>query len=186
MNVRPHALLIALTPLVAVALAACGGNDDCCDDIESYFERVDDIDNESRRRFEQLNNDITAAFPGGDEASLNDQTRGTITAAFARGEQILSDVVNDLEDITPPEEVAEAHFEAVEGYNEFRQSYAILRSRLPNILTIEDLIAALEGQGDAGQRANAACDALQKIADDNSIEVTLDCGVETQPTQQPD
>jgi hypothetical protein len=170
--------VIAATIFAAAAFAACTGNDDCCDDLQSYFERIDEIDNETRADFRELDQDIAVAFPTG--GGLNETTRGLITQAYGRGEQILDETVRDLEDISPPEEVAEAHLEAVEGYIEFRQSFAILRARVPNITSSEDLIAAIEGQADAGQRANTACDALQRIADDNGIEVTLDCGVEAQ------
>jgi hypothetical protein len=176
---RPLRLALVVAAICGVAsLAACNSDEDCCDDLESYFERVDEIDNDTREDFRILNDDLTAAFPAGG-ASLNEGTRGSLTAAFARGEQSLADVVTELEEITPPPEVAEAHFETIEGYNEFRQSYAVMRARVPNIFSAADLVAALEGQADVGQRANEACDALQKIADDNAIEVTLDCGVET-------
>ena len=175
-------LLLAFSALLAiVAFAACNNDKKCCDDLESYFERVDEIDNETRADFQDLDADIAAAFPSG-APSLNESTRGAILEAYTRGEEILSNTVRDLEEITPPEEVAEAHAEAVEGYIEFRQSWSVLRSRVPNIESLEDFIDALEGQANAGERASDACDRLQQIADTNEIEVRLDCGVEVEET----
>lgn len=183
MIARPSVCLTLLAIMVVSAhfLAACTDDEQCCDDLESYFERVDEIDNETRADFQDLDEDIAAAFPSG-APSLNESTRGAITEAYARGEEILTSAVSDLEEITPPEEVAEAHVEAVEGYIEFRQSWSVLRSRIPSIMNLEDFINALEGQANAGQRASDACDRLQEIADTNSIEVTLDCGAEVPDT----
>jgi hypothetical protein len=181
MNMRTRVTLIAAAVLAAAGFAACNDSDDCCDDLESYFERLDEIDNERRADFQQLDQDIAAVFPpGATGGSLNESTRGLIAEAYGRGEQILDESVRNLEEISPPEAVAAAHSEAVEGFIDFRQSFSVLRSRVPNINSTEDLIAAIEGQADAGERANAACDNLQQIADSNSIEVTLDCGVEVQ------
>jgi hypothetical protein len=181
MNARARLLLTAAAVLAAAAFSACNEDENCCDDLESYFERMDEIDNKTRSEFLRLDQDIAAVFPStGTGGGLNESTRGIIAEAYGRGEQILDETVRDLEAISPPDEVAEAHFETVEGYTEFRQSFATLRSRVPNINNVEDLIAAIEGQADAGQRANAACDALQEIANSNNIDVTLDCGVEAQ------
>lgn len=176
---RFRALIVPILAgmLAVTSLGACTEDEKCCDDLESYFDRLDEIDNDTRDAFEDLDADIEAAFPAG-APSLNESTRGAILEAYTRGEEILGDTVSDLEDITPPPEVTDAHNEAIEGYREFRQSWSVLRSRVPNIQTLEDFINALEGQANAGQRKNDACDALQQIADSNNIEVTLDCGVE--------
>jgi hypothetical protein len=168
---------VALIALAAVpAVSACGGEEDCCDDLESYFERLDEIDDDTKSEFEDFNRDLDETFAG--STGLTEQSRADLVAAFERGAEILAGVVDDLEEIEPPAAVAEAHREAIAGYNEFRQSFSVLASRVPNIVTGADLVQAITGQADAGQRANDACDALQRIADDNQITVTLDCGIE--------
>ena len=164
--------------VAALALSACSGSDDCCDDLESYLRRFDEIEDRSRAEFEELNRDLDNSLAN--STGLTASTRGEITNSFGRGEEILTDVIADLEKIDPPAEVADEHAELIAGYAEFRLSFATLRGRVPQIASTADLVAALAGQAEAGGRANAACDAMQELADANSIDVTFECGIENE------
>jgi hypothetical protein len=159
---------------LALTIVSCGGDDACCDDLESYFKRFDQIDNERRAAFQELDREIDETFAG--QTGLTGENRDELAAAYGRGEAILNGVVEDLQEMTPPPEAEALHEEAIDGFREFRQSFAILRVRVPNILTVQDAVEAFAGQSDPGGRAARACDALQKLADDSGIEVTLDCG----------
>jgi hypothetical protein len=171
-------LLVPVLAFAAIAgtLAACGGgDDDCCDDIESYFERIDEIDDKRRDDFVEFNRQIDVTFAG--SSGLTDENRPALIAAFTRGEEILQEIVVLLQDILPPAEVEELHEEMIEGHREFRQSFATFKTRIPNIQTDEDITNAVAGYATAGLRSRLACQELQKYADENDIDVTLDCGI---------
>jgi hypothetical protein len=162
--------------IAAAAFSACSGNDDCCADLESYLRRVDQIDNKLSADIDEMNRDLDNSIAG--SSSLTEDTRDEIAEAYGRGEEIVAGVVDDLQEIEPPPEAADEHAEAIAGFDEFRGAFATLRLRVPQIETTADLIAAITGQADAGERANAACDALQQLATANNIDVTLECGIE--------
>jgi hypothetical protein len=170
------ALFSAACAVVALgALAACSGSNECCDDVESYMHRFDEIEDDVGEDFEQLDRDLDNSIAN--SVGLTEETRVELTESFRRGEEILANAVKELEQIEAPAEIASEHLEAIDGYDDFRGSYAVLRAALPRIMSALDLVAAVTGQADAGGRMNRACAALQKRADADGIDVTFECGI---------
>jgi hypothetical protein len=126
-----------------VSLSACSGDDTCCDDLESYLRRVDKIDNGLHDDIDELSRDLDNSIAN--STGLTEATRDEIAEAYGRGEEIMAGVVDDLEGIDPPPEARDEHAEAIAGFDDFRQSFAILRSRVPQITSDAHLFAALEG-----------------------------------------
>ena len=87
------------------------------------------------------------------------------------------DFVDDLDGLNAPDEVGEAHGEAVTAGGELADMYDNAITVLDLSETFVDATLVLEGPGfvDSQDRFAAACVDLQGIADSNALDVDLAC-----------
>jgi hypothetical protein len=164
--------IIGTATALSIALVAAIGGWACNDDgesltLEEYFQRVDEIDNDSTERidanFEQVSED--------DVQSIRDAFKG-----FA---PILDDVAGDFDDLDPPDAAKDRHDAMASSLNALSDKVNELADGVDDIdaSTPDEFFAALEEQGfsEVEDAFTTACLDLQEFAADNSITVELDC-----------
>ncbi len=169
-------LLISFAALTALALAtnACGGGDELT--LEAYFQQLDSIFRNSDARLAEISADL-------DEAQQNDLSDADQAAAFreafVRSNKVFEDAINELSDLDPPVEAAQAHvsfLEATVKIHELSQEIVDDLAGLETVDAIDAYFADRQAETSAAtKRGDDTCLALQKIADDKRIDVDLAC-----------
>jgi len=177
--------IAALLALLAVA-GACedgGGGDGDALTLEAYLRTITTINDDSSAEAaaiqEQLGTDV-AGIASVDEAVeiLSDAIDDFLAVATG--------VRDDLDAIKPPPEVSDLHGQLVELYAVAATSLIGVQADLQSIDTsgdINDVVAEFESFATQvadefntlGSQSNDICLELQGIADENSVEVDLDC-----------
>jgi hypothetical protein len=176
---RLGGLSLATAGLAALgALAAACGDGGEALTLEEYFQRLDAQQEEDDRRLEALEYPFAPDFASGkSEEEIVNGTRDFFEAAL----QIREDTLDVFNGIDPPAEAEQAHAEFSEALAAMNRLNEDLVDDLAGVVATSQLdIAQLEGPefraGD--ERLGAACRALQAIADDNNIDVDLECAEE--------
>ena len=169
------ALLAAAGLLLALGAvaSACGGDGGGGLSLEEYFAKLDAAQNEVDRKFEEA---FQQEEPGLDTSEED-------VAAFAREivqdfSTILADAETAIGDLEPAAEAEDAHNTLVQAIVGARTAVESIADDIPAALPLEELDALL-GAPEVEAATNAvdeACMELQQIADDNSIDVDLECG----------
>ena len=171
MKTRLLALAVALGVLAGfgVAAGACTSEDGSALTLEEYFQQLDELDNRSNDQFSELDSQLGA------EPDID-----AFKEIFPQYVDVFDDFLADLDDIEPPDEAKDAHDEAIEAGQAFREELAGLVEDAGDAATVDEVFAGFESEafGAADQRFTDACFALQGIAAENSITVDLDCGGE--------
>lgn len=156
--------------VAVVSMAVIGGW--ACSDgggelsLDKYFEELQALD----QRFEEQGAEADAAFESEDLDEIKD--------AFSDATKAADDFVSDIGDLDPPAEAQEAHDEAVAAGRDLVSELDDVSDLVQGAESPDDLFAALadDAFGEASDRFTAACFELQGIADENNIDVTLNCG----------
>lgn len=174
-HMRPSPLfVVALIGVLAAAAfgAACKDGDGGALSLEEYFQQLDEAQNEVDQRFEEAFQQLE---PGPD-ASEED------IAAFARQVvQTFSSVLGDAEGtiggLEPPAEAEDAHNALVQAIGDASTAIEGVEDDIPDALSLEEVDAVLgTTEVEAATAAiDEACSDLQAIADDNGIDVDLEC-----------
>jgi|CXWL01.1.fsa_nt_gi hypothetical protein len=149
-------------------MSACGGGGDTLS-LDEYFEEVEALDADTSDRADEV---------GADVADTEDLDK--IKDAFDKLPDVFGDFVAGLEDINPPDEVEDAHKDAIDASNDFLDEYDKLLEDLQDAETLDEITSLVDSRAinKANDRLTAACKDLQEIADDNDIRVSLNCGEE--------
>ena len=85
--------------------------------------------------------------------------------------------VSELEDLDPPDAVAQAHEEFVAAYESMIAAMEAGVEASQDATTIDEAFQELfsDDAAEAGKRLDTACQDLQKVADDNEVDVDLRC-----------
>ena len=186
MKTHPALLVLAvvlISGLGAVAIA-CGGGSSETNPLETFFESVkqavDDADAEA--------DEVEAGMDLG--LAVAEDLEGVLDA-LADGvhgfQQLASDVRDDLEEIDAPEEIAGLYSEFVAIFGAAADALEDLEADIGEIDPSVDEAALLEqvtefGEniteefGSLGIESDAICFQLQDVADENGIDVDLECG----------
>ena len=136
--------------------------------LQRIFEDADDATNEAE---EGLND----AAPG----TPLDLRLSTFDAYLAEKDTIVNETIGRLEGLSVPAAAAADHQDFIDGVRESLAVVNALRSDLTNITTDEqmnDRLASFDSAIDAAvDKADAACLALQEIADTEDIAIDRDC-----------
>lgn len=181
---RPLPLLAAL--FLALSLVVACGDDDGGDgpsaanngddeglagyfaDIQRIFQNAEDATNEAEDR----------ANDSDSEQSL-DARLSAMDTYLGEIDTIFNDAISSLEALNVPDSAAESHQDFVEGVRDSVVAGNSLRHDLTGITTEEQLESRLvEFNSDiaaGADKADAACLALQEIADGENLGVDLDC-----------
>ena len=157
------ALLASITVLVVVIGAAVGaififGGGGPDSDVKEYFEAV-----------ETLVNDIDDRNSEGTVRSPSD--------FFIRRAVVLRETATQLGTLEPPAEAADAHAKlaaALDDAGAILENFPDQHSDVESIEEADKLVSEDEGIIAADLRARGACAELEKLADENEIEVDLE------------
>ena len=169
-------LVAALLLVLGTIASACGGDGDGLT-LEEYFQRIDVLGSDLEDEIDRLGEEFDEAA---EEAETEEEMIEPSRYSFNRLAALSGDFVSELESIDPPSEVEDAHNEIVavqaeglellEGLNERAQ-------RVESASDMEEVWAEFAGPEftDISDRNEQACFALEAIADDNGIDVDLEC-----------
>ena len=167
-------LLPTLLLAFGAIAAACGGGGDLT--LEEYFQRYEALGNDSDEQIEVAEEAFQDELDGVD--SVED-----VAAVFGgfldETRTIFADFRDSLNDIDSPAEVEELHGRAVEILDEGVEALGGVRDRLEDVVSEDDLLELLsqlrEEFTEIGGRGEEICPSLQEIADENQIDVDLEC-----------
>ena len=161
---------------VSALPAACDGGGGLS--LEEYFQKVDAIGDETDQQGDEADRLLDDFDPS---APAEEQI-----AAFQAYAEALVALVRDFHDrlaeIDPPEEVADSHDEWVGQVGEYLELVEEVGDRVADVESTEDverLGNELFGSPEATDlfsRVDQTCQELQGIADDNGVEVDMECG----------
>jgi hypothetical protein len=143
--------------------------------LELYFTELksifDEADTQTEAAESKLNEQSTSA-PLGEQIAAIDEFASTLQRVF-------QDAVDSLENMGVPTEAQEDHDEFIASVQDAAATISALQEDLPGIETAEQLQERLD-QYDADAtaavaRADAACFNLQDIADEDDIDIDLEC-----------
>jgi hypothetical protein len=176
-------LVVALLIAGSLLLAGCGGEEEegaatpaagtqqAVEEelsLDEYFRQFDRISDDAETRAERLDPEAL----GQDIEASQDYFDGLV--------HIFEQTFNDLKNLQPPAEARDAHNEFVAGGEEMQASLEDLSERIAGAESLSELEARLAepmpALAAAGVRMDDACLQLQGIADENGIEVDLECG----------
>jgi hypothetical protein len=149
--------------------------------LAEYFQQLDVLDNEQQEKADALDAQLGDVQEVSQAHDILEQELG-----------VFDEFLVGAKDLDPPDEVLDAHNDAIAGLETFRDVFADLLEELAAAATLDDAFALLLNADTTGiDQANAACVQLEQIAADNGITVNLDCGDATagpqagEPTQEP-
>jgi hypothetical protein len=166
--------LIVLSFVVVTALGAWGCTDEEGNELtlDEYFARLEEIDVEFNERSETLFNGVS---PGDPEA---------VREAFEQFPDLVGDFVAELEDLDPPDEARDVHDRAIDAGNDMRTEFESILDEIGDA-SAEELFTAADGGAfsEASDRFSATCVELLGIAEENNVDVTLNCGEDEGATE---
>lgn len=170
LRLLPLALIAALLLAFGTIAMACG---DGGLSLEEYFDRMAAANEQIDQQLEALENPTDREFAS-DEEEL-----AAIQGFYNAVPPLIRDFISDLEEIDPPAEVEDAHKEVVEAARVSAEEWKVQADQLNEAESLRDLMAKLFVENPAftasGERFDEACLAVQAIADENNIDVDLDC-----------
>jgi len=170
--------LAALAVLLAAAGAfgACGGDSEALT-LEEYFERLAELDAEFEENTDaldaQLNEDFESIEPDDFEAAS-----ALFVDFFDEAVAEVERFVDEMDGLDPPAEIEDLHDAAVEAGREVANALEGLTETVREADSEEEF-AALETDSSFEQASatfDESCVDLQDVADENEIEIDLDCG----------
>ena len=170
-RVMTAVLISVLVVTVGSVAAACGDNGDELT-LEEYFSQVETYMDDLAERVS-----IEAFTQPDIDAPLEEQRE--IFSGFwtTFSEQVGGVFLDDLDALDPPSEAQDAHNELLQAAKDFAANAADVVEALGNATSEEEFdeaFALLDRGGDLG----LGCEKLQEVADDNDIQVTLNCKLE--------
>ena len=175
MNLFRLALPVIVLAVLAFA-GACRGSGGLS--LEEYFKRLDEIDNRSGERTDALQSQFDLIS---DETRTDQERIDAAQSTFPEFATILDEFLESLDKLEPPKEVQADHEEAVEAGREAFTFFDDIAADVAGAESLAELDQALSVLNSseasaANQGLTDACISLQKRADDDNIDVNLECG----------
>lgn len=180
MNVRAL-MLGAMVPLAAIGgviAMACGGDDDGGElSLEEYFAELEALDTEFEQRTDALDAQLNQGMESVDPEDL-DAVVEVFSGFLDDAVETVADFVDGLDGLNPPPEVETEHEAAVDAGRTVVEEFERLTDDVADFDSVADFIAMEEEPGftDASDDFDQACFDLQDIADENDIDIELNCG----------
>lgn len=155
-----------------IGVAVVFGGWACTDDkgnelsLEEYFQELDEMENNFSEKGDATFEDL----PEEPEVADVEDALGSFTG-------VLEDFVDELEGLNPPEEAQEAHDAVVEAGRAASDEYNALVDSISDFESVDDIFTSAAGESvtEALDGFTEACKPLQQLADDNDIDVDLNC-----------
>lgn len=187
MKLRSFTLVLMAVSLLAIGslAAACGGDDDDDGDgnggsgtpLESYFAELISL----RQTFEAQGEAMEADLEGGlaDTESAEDAIE-VFDDFIEDATEAAEDFRDNLDELEAPSEVESLHNELTALFDVALSALEGLASDIANLETPDDIVSVgsdVEAEFTAlSTQTEAVCFQLQGVADDNAVDVELDCG----------
>ena len=152
---------------IAILLAgACGGSGEKSLTLEEYFQQVQPLVDELHTGEAPILATLGAS-----------QDPQHLKEALADYPAVVDPYLSGLRNLQPPEEAAEAHADAVRAGEEFTSAIATAIQDTQTATTADDFFAAANSVqiAIASEGMSVTCGRLQQVADDNEIDIDLDC-----------
>jgi hypothetical protein len=167
--------LAALLLVLGTIAGACDGGGGRA--LEEYFQRIESVLRSADDDFGKLVAEFEEAV---DEVETEEGVTEAFRAYSRSADELYADVVADLESIDPPSDVEDAHEEFVAAETAGRDMFEELNEqaqRAESASDMEEWMAEFGGPEvtAVSNRSDQACLALQVIADDNGVDVDLEC-----------
>jgi len=170
-NLRLALCVVAILVAVGALTGACGGDGKTVT-LEEYFERLEAADDDADEQSQAIEDRFPNAFVEVGETQ-------EYLDAFV---DLVRDFMATLEDINAPAEAEDAHREAVAAGREYSEALEDASSQFRDVESDEELeqttTTVFGEQSDftaADQRFTSSCIGLQTLADENDIDIDLDC-----------
>jgi hypothetical protein len=160
--------------VLAIVAAACGGGGDLS--LEEYFSKMDDL----QTSFDQQGTELQTQVQGALQGVTDGEEQLTVFKGFLEDSlSATDDLVVKLEALDPPGEAQEAHDDFVAAGKAVRDGLADVIDRYDEFGSIEEISQFFTTElADVEQQGTDACGELQAVADDNEIDVDLNCTTE--------
>jgi len=166
-----HYLAIATSLLALGAVAVgCGGTEALS--AEEYFNRLEAIAKETQEK------DSAAQPSGEDSASLTpDEVKEQGIAVLNSSAAINEDALKKVDDLDPPDDLQEAHDRLVAAESDMATRFRDFAAEVRNIPPegIEEFFNSQVFVESTFADFDAACSALQDLANGKNIDVDLNC-----------
>ena len=184
-------VLVAVLVILLGSLAlACGGSDDDNGNggetvaLDTYFERVKGIMDGASESSDDIESEMGDRI---DAATDIEDILDRLAQGLEKFQRLAERVRDDLNDISPPSEVEDQHREFTALYSTTVSALGELVAEVNDIDSDADDEVILEQVTDFGTRVETAfsslgtqgdlsCFELQGIADENEIDIDLECG----------
>ena len=174
MPFRPVIAIILLC-FGAITIACNGsGGSDAPLTLAGYFQRLQRLDHQAQERNDALAEELDAAL---ERAESEEEQFQAARAGFLQGALSIDEFITDLEDLAMPEEVRDAHDRVIAAGEALLASFQGLAQELDRTDTA-DVLERLLGDRDLNEiaeRYEEACEALEDAADENGIDIDLNC-----------
>ena len=161
-------VLFLFGALLTASAAACGGGGGALS-LEDYFQELDTILADVEAELDDLDEQYPDVFVD------PDQTRDSFDKAIP----LVEGAVGDVRDLTPPEEAKDAHQEFLDAADDVLEAYGTLSDRVEDVESEDELdqvLTELDAEvSPVFERIDDACFGLQSVADDNDVDVGLNC-----------
>ncbi|MDZ4278247.1 MAG: hypothetical protein U1B78_03815 [Dehalococcoidia bacterium] len=144
--------------------------------LEEYFEELEQISKDVDDRAAELEDDFDKSL---DAADGDEEEVEAYLTFFDESLAALEDARDDVDGLSPPDEVEAEHGDFVEAADAAVEAFGELIDEAQDADSgseIDELLVDDQSLADAGEELDDACFALQDIADDEDIDVDLDCG----------
>lgn len=158
--------------VLAIVAAACGGGLS----LEEYFSKMDNL----QTSFDQQGTALQTQVQSDLQGVTDSEEQLTVFKGFLEDSLTATDdLVAELEALDPPGEAQEAHDDFVAAGKAVRDGLADVIDRYDEFGSIEEISQFFTTElADVEQQGTDACGALQAVADDNEIDVDLNCTTE--------
>ena len=158
--------------LVFGAIAAACGPDGEQLTLEEYFRRSQTLVDDQGKRSSPVETKLVENLESA--TSLEEQVEAS-RAFFSFALSEIEEFIQNLRDLDPPAEVEDAHNQMADGFQEVAVFTENLIDQLNGVDSEAALTALFTDYVSVFEPLEAPCRALEEIADDNGIEIDLDC-----------
>ena len=173
MKLRLLALTFSAALLLAFAATAVACGDDSLT-LEEYFQQLEALTATAEERGAEFQDAFDAQV---DAVASEEEWLAVLEDAFTKSQLIFTTFADGLTELNPPAVVEELHNEFVDVSAELLASLEEVLNELDldSVANLFDGLLEESGANQAGERFDKTCAALQDIADENEIDVDLDC-----------